>query len=383
MSALKELAKRQPKIAPVVSTVVCVAVCLERAHSYAQSQQPSTTDVIPDAPQQAAGESTPETSTPAEGAQNSSLKEKIDLPLPPAQTSPKTKKAPAKPAAKNDILDKIPLELRAVQKFEGIKTKQQACTALEGKVVTYYDSAALVVGCVQRPVEDPDLLNDLVFKQRKPVAEVPAHVYRLIPFGEPYAAQQAQNQNVSKICRDLNGKYVTSTGTDYYFIEACKKRPFSSYVELQAHNKRNAPVLIIAPDQIDRFPTGKALEGNYDREVSALYKIVGNSTLSPLSNSKQKPVTSAEELETLPQKAAKPRDAKTLCKELNNKVVSFYSQLFFITNCQKRPIKELPIAIQQRFSERGASILDVSSNQLDSIPTGKELSEDEATEIIK
>jgi hypothetical protein len=76
-------------------------------------------------------------------------------------------------------------------------------------------------------------------------------------------------------------------------------------------------------------------------------------------------------------------DGKKLCAQFNHKVISFYSQLFFITNCQKRPLKELPISIQQRFSERGASIIDMTSAQLDSIPTGKELSEDEALALIK
>jgi hypothetical protein len=94
-------------------------------------------------------------------------------------------------------------------------------------------------------------------------------------------------------------------------------------------------------------------------------------------------VTSTEELEALPDKTAKKQDVKNLCKQLNNTVVSFYSQLFFITNCQKRPIRELPISVQQRFSDRGKSVLDVSSNQLESIPTGKEMSADEAAEVIK
>jgi hypothetical protein len=371
VSALKEFAKRQPKLAPALSTLICVAIFAERANSFAQAQQQSALDIIPPAPEGLTGED----NRPKKSADN-----KIDLPLPPAK--PAAKKNKEKPS-KTDLLEKIPLEMRAVQKFEGIKTKQEACRVLEGKVVTYYDSAALVSGCIQRPIEDPDLLNELVFKRKRPVAEVPAHVYRLIPFGEPYAGQESAAKNPSSVCRDLNGKYVTTTGTDYYFIEACKKRPFSSYVELQAHNKGNLPVLIVSPDQIDRLATGKSLEGNYDREVNALYKIVGDSSLTTLGTKGTKPVGSTEDLEALPNKSAKKQEGKNLCKELNNTVVSFYSQLFYISNCQKRPIRELPIAIQQKFSERGTSVQDVSSNQLDSIPTGKELSADEADALIK
>lgn len=371
MSALKELVKRQPKLAPALSTLICIAIFAERAKSFAQTQEPKL-DIIPPAPQDTSAED-PQSSTPA-------AESKIDLPLPPAKTDAKRDKPAGK---KTDLLEKIPLEMRAVQKFEGIKTKQEACRILEGKVVTYYDSAALVSGCVQRPVEDPELLNELVFKKKRPVAEIPAHVYRLIPFGDAYAGTEGSAKSSSSSCRDLNGKYVTTTGTDYFFIEACRKRPFSSYVELQAHNRRNNPVLIVAPDQIEKIPLGKPLEGSYDREVNALYKIVGDSALTTLGSKTTKPVTSTEELEALPDKTAKKLDGKNLCKQLNNTVVSFYSQLFFITNCQKRPIRELPISVQQRFSDRGKSVLDVSSNQLESIPTGKEMSADEAAEVIK
>lgn len=390
MSALKEFTKRHASFAPIVSSIICVGIGWERAKSYAQAQQTSI-DIIPQAPSALQPNAPAKDSSPAPeaNATKPTETEKIDLPIPSAPTT-----SPAAPAAKTveapkrrkaDILQTVPLELRALQKFENIKTKQQACALLEGKVVTYYDSASLVVNCVQRPIEDPDLLNEIVFKQRKAVAEVPANVYRLIPFGEPWVANQKQVLTMSKACREFNGKYVTSTGTDYYFIEACKKRPFTNYVELQAHNKRNAPVLTVAPDQIEKIPTGRVIEGSYDREVGALYKIVGDSTLSPLSSGKNnsKPVTSAEELEALPEKSNKSTDTKGICRELNQKVVSFYSQIFFISNCQKRPIKELPIAIQQRFAERGASIIDVSSRQIDSIPTGKELSEDEAMTLIK
>lgn len=381
MSALKELVKRQPKIAPIISTLVCIGIFWERAHSFASTQQKGI-DALPESPfgptPATAQETTADGGAPAAAAAKSV--EKLDLPMPPPPAAVKQKSK-----LKTDLLQTIPLEQRAVQKFENVKTKQQACAALEGKILTYYDSVAVVLNCQQRPVEDPDLLNELVMKQKKSVSEVPAHVYRLIPFGEPWSANQNQSLTQSKVCRELNGKYVTSTGNDYYFIEACKKRAFSNYVELQAHNKRSAPVLTVPPDQIDKIPNGQALEGNYDREVEALYKIIGDSTLSPLStkNDRKKPVSSAEELEELPLMKGKSTDVKTICKELNQKVVSFYSQLFFITQCQKRPVKELPIEVQQRFAERGASIIDVSSRQLDLIPTGKEMNEEEALDLIK
>jgi len=380
VSFLKELSRRNPNFAPIVSTLVCVGIGWERAKSFAEAQQAP----VPNA------ENKPQVESNQQKAP--SIGERIDLPLPPKEIKPREEISKDKELTKEtnkrskaEILQTIPLELRAAQKFQNIKTKAQACQLLEGKILTYYDTASLVVSCVQHPVEDAELLNELVYKQRKPVAEVPAHVYRLMPFGEPLMPNQNLSLTTSKVCRELNGQYVTSTGTDYYYIEACKKRSFSTYVELQAHNRRNAPVRTVSPEQLEKLSGGRPIDGSYDREVGALYRIVGDSSLSTLGSAdgRAKPVRSAEELDALPQNSNKNLDLKKLCSQYNNKVVSFYSQLFFITNCQKRPVKELPIAIQQRFAERGASITDLSSGQLNAIPTGKELSEDEAASLIK
>lgn len=394
MSALKKMSQRYPKLSSIIGTVICVAIGWERAKSFAEAQQPALNNRTEEAPQTAKLEYLAESSrqdggasTPPSASEPTTVSsvEKIDLPLAPSSgATPKPKPTVEKKNSKTSILQTIPLEHRALQKFGNIKTKQQACQVLEGKVVTYYDSATYVVNCIQRPIEDGDVLNALVFKMGKPVAEVPAHIYRLLPFGEPWVSNQEQNSSIAKICRELNGRYVTSTGADYYYIDGCKKRSFSNYVELQAHNKRNAPILMVPPDQVDKIPNGRSLEGNYDKEVGALYKIIGESSVSTLGNGSQnsKPVGSAEDLDSLPKKSKKSSDTKDFCKQYNKKVVSFYSQLFYISQCQKRPIKELPIAIQQRFSEQGSGIIDVSSHQLDSIPTGRELSEDEAVELM-
>lgn len=387
VSFLKDLSRKNPKFAPFVGTVLCLGVGWERAHSFAQAQQKDTPAPPADVKKEA-----DQVKLQKDNGSLESQASKIDLPLPQASSSQAAKpEAPyagdQKSKKRSELLQKVPLELRAVQKFDAIKTKQEACAILEGKVVTYYDTASFVSGCVQRPIEDADLLNELVYKQRKTVAEVPAHIYRMIPFGEPWVGKQLQGITTSKVCRELNGRYVTSTGTDYFIIENCKKRAFSSYVELQAHNKRNAPVLTVSPEQLDKLDDGKSIEGSYDREVGALYRIVGDSALSPLGSAdgRAKPVRSAEDLEALPDSAGKGDkiDGKKLCKQFNNKVISFYSQLFYITNCQKRPLKELPISIQQRFSEQGVNITDMTSAQVEAIPTGKEISEDEALSLIK
>lgn len=165
MSFLKELSRKNPKFAPVVSTLVCVGIGWERAKSFAEAQQANPP---------ANGESKTESES-AKAKEQGVPTEKLDLPLPTATAAASvitetSKTAPEDKKIKSSrLIQMVPLEQRAIQKFESIKTKQEACAILEGKVLTYYDAASLIVGCVQRPIEDPDLLNDLVYKQKKPL----------------------------------------------------------------------------------------------------------------------------------------------------------------------------------------------------------------------
>jgi len=274
----------------------------------------------------------------------------------------------------------IPLEHRQIKKFDSVKTKKKACSLLEGRVVSYYDSSTYVRNCIQHPIEDPNLLNEMVYKKRIPVLEVPAHVYRLIPFGDAWS-KESSGLSGSKVCRELNGQYVTSTGSDYFFIQGCKKRPFASYSELQAHNNKNLPVRLVSPDELERLDEGKKIEGSYDREVEALYRIVGDSSLRPKVDGRNKFIGSTEELEALQE--IPQADKESLCRKFNKKIISFYSQLYYIVDCKKRPLASLPVTFQKKLSESGTQITDFNSEQVAAIPLGKEVSEDEALTLLQ
>lgn len=369
VSFLKELAQKNQKVAPVISTVVCVAICWERAKSYAQSQTDTAT---------------------APATENTENAAALDLPPLTAETEAPTQKKKSRQSAKRAPADvatapvqpeiMVPLEQRQIKKFNAVKTKKEACSKLEGRVLSYYDTSTYVKNCVQHPIEDPNLLNEMVYKKRIPVVEVPAHVYRLIPFGDAWSRDDVALSG-SKVCRELNGQYVTSTGSDYFFIQGCKKRPFASYSELQAHNSKNAPVRLVSPDELERLDEGKRIEGSYNREVEALYRIVGDSSLRPKVDGRNKFIGSTEELEAISEKS--DTDKKSLCRRYNRKIISFYSQLYYISDCKKRPLNVLPVTIQKKLAEKGTQITDLNSEQVNAIPLGKEVSEAEALTILK
>lgn len=379
MSFLKELARKNQKVAPVVSTLVCVAITWERANSFAQSQNTSSdkdtvTSEQPKAPKADA------VLNNAPGA--------LDLPPLTAERVivDKVKNEKAKPAKaqtaqttqQSEMM--IPLEHRQIKKFDSVKTKKEACSRLEGRVLTYYDTSTFVKNCVQHPIEDANLLNEMVYKKRIPVVEVPAHVYRLIPFGKAWS-RGSSGLTGSKVCRELNGQYVTSTGSDYFFIQGCKKRPFASYSELQAHNSKNLPVRLVSPEELEQLDEGKTIEGSYDREVEALYRIVGDSSMRPKVDGRNKFIGSAEELEAIPEQTR--TDKKSLCRQFNKKIISFYSQLYYISDCKKRPLNAIPVMVQKKLTESGTQVIDLNSDQIEVIPLGKEMNEDEVLALLK
>jgi hypothetical protein len=379
VSFLKELARKNQKVAPVISTLVCVAITWERAQSFAQSQKNSPDTNSPNT--ELANE------VDSRGEQNGTPAA-LDLPSLKAENEAPTRaKRKQKSSAKSERVQTtqqsemmIPLEHRQIKKFDSVKTKKEACRRLEGQVLSYYDTSTYVLNCIQRPIEDPNLLNEMVYKKRIPVVEVPAHVYRLIPFGEAWSGDSS-GLSGSKVCRDLNEQYVTSTGSDYYYIQGCKKRPFASYSELQAHNNKNAPVRLVSPDELERLDEGKKIEGSYNREVEALYRIVGDSSLRPKVDGRNKFIGSTEELEAIP--GAQRADKKFLCRKFNKKIISFYSQLYYIIDCTKRPIASLPVTFQKKLAESGKQVTDLDSAQIDAIPLGKDIGDDEALELLK
>ena len=379
MSFLKELARKNQKVAPVVSTIVCVAITWERAQSFAQSQKSTPEASATDSEQPATRPSNADPSGPQASLDLPPLEAESEAP----SQSQRKKQSPAPTGAAQTAQQKemmIPLEYRQIKKFDSVKTKKEACRRLEGRVLTYYDTSTFVKNCVQHPIEDPNLLNEMVYKKRIPVVEVPAHVYRLIPFGNAWSGDSS-GLSGSKVCRDLNGQYVTSTGSDYFFIQNCKKRPFASYSELQAHNSKNSPVRLVSPEELERLDEGQKLDGSYNREVEALYRIVGDSSLRPKVNGRNKFIGSAEELEAIPNQTR--ADKKSLCRKFNKKIISFYSQLYYIIDCKKRPLNTLPVTVQKKLSESGTQITDLNSDQVDAIPLGKEIGDDEALALLK
>lgn len=284
----------------------------------------------------------------------------------------------------------FPLGETEQRKNSGFKTKEEACKQFEGELVTYYDQASLIENCKQRNIESVEILNALTKLPGKRINEVPASVYRLIPFGSPFTQKDFDELTKKKAavgspCANLPSSYLTATSVTYYFIENCKKRPFKDYFSLESHNKNKKPVATVSDEVLDRIPTGEEIaitKGEY----SVLYKIDGDSNWSKLYRARNQIESQPDSAESLAkaEEDAQSVDKASLCKTLNHKVVSYYTQVFFVEDCKIRPIKDFATSIifQQKVDEAGG-VLDVSPYQKQVLVEGKEISVSEALKKLR
>ncbi len=382
MSFLKKWSQEHPRLTSTLSSLICVGIAVERARSFAQSNQPAidipTTNVVPN--------------------QTPSKEERIDLGVP--------NRLDESTIRGNDKVDYIEtgrfagdsnknptqetLEETALKKYKSVTTRQEACRTFEGKIVTYYDISSLVQGCRQHAIEDAEMLNELVHSSHVKIEEIPVNVYRMIPFGKPFVRgdlkgnKQLSSKKMSQAgCEALNKKYVTVSGNVYYFVENCKKRKFVSYFELQEHNVNKLPIETLTPEQEQLIPLGTVMHVKDNEEAKLMSKMDGDVRWSKLFQGQNdlKPDT-PESMNEIQRKGNLAVNKVELCKKIERKIVSFYSQIFFIDNCSRRQISDFSIALQQR-AEQFGGVMDLTPAQLKSLTLGKAINADEVLKRMK
>jgi hypothetical protein len=371
MSQLFLREKVYPKIAQWVGTLVCVAVVAERASSYAQSQSaspvPAATATVSATATDAATVTATVTATVAPATPESLRKDQIDLGV----LSPDEDDDSPEKIRENQI----PLSEKNLRKFDTIRTKEQICKLIEHKILTYYDTVSLVENCVQRPIEDPVLFNDLVMLKKTEVVEVPGRLYKLIPFGKPLTREyvtgvKPKSKPTSQECGEVEGHYVTATGTTYYFIENCKKRAFEQFYDLQEHNVGKKTITSLDPELLERIPAGKPFPTKENDTDSLLMKMDGDVKWSLLARANRQGEFPRDNIESLRAIEKQGKNNKTqLCQKFDGRLVSFYTQIFLLQKCQLRKVTDFTVKLQQVISKSEA-ILDLTSEEYRSLVQG-------------
>lgn len=274
------------------------------------------------------------------------------------------------------------LEIR----FKDVKDRQAACKRLEGKILTYLDQTSYVRDCKQERINDPEALNHLVGVRRLEVVEVPARVFRLVPFGKDYEdGLRLGGKATAAECADLEGKYVSLSGDSYYWIKDCKKRRFPDFYSMQMHKKSQEPIQAVSPQLFSKIPEGPAMAEDKQSEMKVLYGLDSDITWRPLFRERK---GAGDTLDDSPgqirkdQKETSGESLDALCKKLDRRIVSFYSQIFFVDACRRRPVKEFTIEIQ-RYADETGGVLDLTSTQYGRLKAGPAIAREDLINKIR
>lgn len=251
--------------------------------------------------------------------------------------------------------DESPTELNTNDKnmLDQIKTKEEACSKLEEKVVSYLDSVFYVKDCALRRIKEDDVLNALISTQNQRVVYLTAKVYALLPLKKEYGLsdyytdfKQKVMQDKNKICKQYNNNIVTADNRTFYFFADCHKRKFKEYADVQKFNTTNLPVMAMIPPVLDLFPDGAPM-------VVEL----------PPAKRKRNLVEEGPHI-------------KSVCTRLESQVVSFHNSFFFLENCRLRPIVQLSLKVQ-RLADEENGIQELTAEQMLLIEEGKPISKKE------
>lgn len=225
-----------------------------------------------------------------------------DAPSSPTSPAPPPTATAAPPAAAEPAEPVISPRARRKQSL-------RLCHRYNGKVISYYDKTFVVKNCERVPLDHATLTAHL--KAGKPVTQVSSEIINLIP----QQSFKPRRQPKALRCKDLEGNYVTIDHEEIYYIKGCKKQRFPDWHTYREHRFHSGPhrskfLLITAPD-LERLRSRNDFP----------------STL-PHAAMTSPPVLSAQQV----------------CAELEGQFVGYYSQLYFVDSCSRRPVDTIQFA---------------------------------------
>lgn len=311
-------------------------------------------------------------------------REALESPVEIIPLDPYTKKTPRKDT-KFDFVEQKgipanpPPDAKAEEKKIGAaQSRSEMCELFEGKVISFAGSMSFIEKCMQRTIEDPSLLNYLTIDRNVQIVDVPSVVVRTLPFGKAYEkpiSRQARQQPEKAGCARIEANYLTADGETFYFVENCRKRKFEDYVDFIAHNYHNSPVFGLSSKELEAIPNGAMLRVKPKDESAILYKMDGEVFWSRLFLAGKVDRNEEDSLKKI-EKMGNEKSAKVtraeLCSLFEGKIVSFYSRVFLVQKCLRRPVTGLTLEAQMSLYEKRSPV-DITAEQYQAIPEGLSL----------
>jgi hypothetical protein len=224
--------------------------------------------------------------------------------------------------------------------------RQAICRRYEGKLIAFYSEVYKVVSCVRRPIYSNKTIYSFM-RSGQQVLDVDGDVIAAIHEGEPL--DQSISLETARGCKKLEGKYVTFSSVDVYFVEKCQKRLFPDWTTYTTHRQKHGDIkgeiLSLSLVEFDMLPDGKPIPSVVDEMFAKLLKGEAQVDVIPVDEA---------------------------CAGVNGKVVSYYSRLYKIEACRKREITN-PDLFFKKLGGPTMKITELRSEQWLSLPEGKDI----------
>jgi hypothetical protein len=224
------------------------------------------------------------------------------------------------------------------------KDVSKACLKYNGKLVSISGEIWIVKDCKRHQIHDPDHVFKLN-RQGKSVVEADSRDMAAIPIGKSWETLQHEKQ---RPCSFFNGKYVTYSYTDIYFVERCYKRLIPDYETLLTHRKKmkipSSEILALTDAEFYSMKPGRDITSIIDQEFAKLLDGSAGVDIIPIDEA---------------------------CKGIEGKNVSFYSKIYKIEKCRKREYDAELFTLKFKGRDRELKLVELKPEQWVSIPDGK------------
>ncbi len=221
--------------------------------------------------------------------------------------------------------------------------KRQICQRYEGRVVAFYGELYKIEKCKKRAITDSKTVYDL---QRHGSQVVEGDNDAIAALEDGDSLDEAVTAQTARSCKELEGRYITYSSVDVYWVEACKKRLFPDWTTYIKHREsrgdKKGEILAVSQIEFDRLSSGKDIPSVVDDMFAKL-------------------LTGSAQVEVIPVNEA--------CRGLEGKLASFYSRIYRIERCKKRELTSPDITLR-RSGANTSNIVEMKSEQWLSLSDG-------------
>lgn len=226
---------------------------------------------------------------------------------------------------------------------------QTICKKYEGHLIAYYGDVYKVQNCRRRALTNNKTVYGLQREGQK-VLDVSGDVIAALAEGD--ALDFAETKTQARTCAQLEGKYVTFSNVDVYFVERCKRRIFSDWETYIRHREKRSDkkgeILALSWIEFDQLKPGDDVPSVVDDMFKKL-------------------LTGEAGVEIIPVDEA--------CHGVDGKLVSYYQRLYKIERCRKREILDPELYTKKLGLNTKVKFVELTSEQWLSLPNGQPVDE--------